>query len=156
MHKNFSLIFTIVFLISGSLYSQIPGKNIYLHVKQITENSFPIKLDLENGEFKDWNTGKIIRCILMKGEHVFKPGDMTDPVSQLSVALEKEGWVSTFEYSADGPDGTVFTYSKNKVMLVYEISWSPGHEDGLTEEEEKELEKLPVTYSMSLYCFLKQ
>jgi len=76
-------------------------------------------------------------------------------VSDLYKALEKNGWNTSYEYSADGPDGTVFSYIKNGVTCVFEINWSPGHIDGLTKEEEEELEKEPVTYDVTIYCFIK-
>ena len=152
MQRDWFLV--ILFFTPSFLVAQIPKTNVYVHAKELIEKSFPVKLNLKIGEFKDWNSGNDLECIEMEGEHITKPQE--DPIARLCDALEKAGWISTFEYSADGPDGTVFTYSKNKVLLVFEIGWSPGHDDSLTEEEEKELAKLPVTYTLKLHSFVKK
>ena len=47
----------------------------------------------------------------------------------LHEALAAEGWTEDVDYSADGPDGTVFAFRRNGTFCLVESRWENSLED---------------------------
>jgi hypothetical protein len=119
--------------------------------RRLTEEAMGLRLNVAEGRFTPRHERKPVFAIVMKGRRKYAPG--SSPEESLEKLLEAHGWLELSNYRADGPDGADFGYRKRGVDCVFEFVWSPGHEDGLTEDEQERLEESPQTYTIDVSCF---
>lgn len=69
-----------------------------------------------------------------------------DPMSEIDKRLRENGWVVNWDYSADGPDGSVVGYKKNGIKCIVTGSWDGG--------DDTDPSYIPVPgYKIEIICF---
>jgi len=64
--------------------------------------------------------------------HVVVADTSSCPVEFLEAALAAAGWAPTYDYSADGPDGTVMGYVTGRYLCIVEGRWDGGDDSDST------------------------
>ncbi len=116
--------------------SHAPAKQLVAEAQQITEDATHLKLSRSKGTFRFTDLSAPRPAVVLTASREYPTPDCPDEA--VVAAFKDAGWTYDPEYAADGPDGTAFAYRKKDVLCVFEISWSPGHVDYESPQEEAE------------------
>jgi hypothetical protein len=124
------------FLINNTFVSYGQSKNTediceLIRTKlQTTSSVFVDKID---GSFFEENFRKMIKGSLLLISGSWKDwGKNTNPIELIRKLLSDRGWSESLEHSADGPDGTSFSYKKNDNWCLVSGRWDGGDDSDST------------------------
>lgn len=92
-----------------------------------------VSVDKIEGTFYEENFRKKIKGSLLLISGSWKDwGKNTDPIELIRKSLADQGWSESIEFSADGPDGTSFSYKKNDNWCLVSGRWDGGDDSDST------------------------
>lgn len=92
-----------------------------------------VYVDKIEGSFYKENFRKMIKGSMLLISGSWKDwGKNTDPIELIRKSLSDRGWSESIEYSADGPDGTSFSYKKNDNWCLVSGRWDGGDDSDST------------------------
>ena len=79
------------------------------------------------GSFYDDHLKKYVNgCLLLITGTWSELGENPDPINLIFSLLSDNGWSQYVEYSADGPDGTIFSLIKDDNWCIVKGQWNSG------------------------------
>ena len=107
----------------------VSGKihNACSEIEKIIKDIPVINTKKSDGVFKDEIAGIDRSGCGISIEGSFKTlGDKQEPATYLHENLGQYGWEEILEYSADGPDGTSFAFTKGGIICIVTGEWDGG------------------------------
>ena len=94
--------------------------------------------------FADFRTNEAHPSLQLEAEgtgHDFP--DVFTVIDGINKRLTAQDWEPNWQYSADGPDGTLFGYQKANILCLINIQWEPAAEAELPPDQIVDLMTLP-------------
>jgi hypothetical protein len=129
-----------------------PNGRAVSEVQHLIEQVMALSLSRSEGLWGSSHAGKERHATILKATREYPAGVF--PEEELHPALRAAGWAIDYKFSTSTPNDTAFAYRKDRLLCIFQISWSPGHVDyeGLTEQQKEKLEKVPHTYQIAIYA----
>ena len=81
---------------------------------------------IEGSFYDDYLKKYIDGCLLLISGTWSELGENQDPINLIFNLLSDNGWSQYVEYSADGPDGTIFSLIKDDDWCIVKGQWNGG------------------------------